>query len=121
MNKATAVKMCVSLLTGLLVTIASYGVVVKPDIGSSFDPAKSYRAIGLPGDMGIVDEYLLLPCEEYRSESHKLPWRGIPLNYNFYSPCAGSKVLIYPFLVNVAAWAGLAYLTFWLKGRSSQT
>jgi hypothetical protein len=94
----------------LTLTLASYAVVTGRNI--HLDPLEKYVLIN--GDYVIN-----LPCapvddtHNWVSSDPVLPEaRGLPLNYHFWNPCYGDKVLRMPFLLDAAFWfaASLAAL-----------
>jgi len=92
------------LLVGLsiLTTLASYAIITARNVPMRQDYVAS-------GTTSITGEYLVtLPCvgpEGYDSAAPILPEaRGVPFNFNYYTPCEGNVMLMNGFLLNFGFW-----------------
>ncbi len=100
-------KFCLLLLLSALTTFASYAIVTARNVPMRRD----YVA---HGTTSLTGEYLVtLPCDVpgYESDQPLLPEaRGIPFNFNYYTPCEGNVMLAYGFALDFTFWT-LVYVS----------
>lgn len=94
--------LCLLLGLSLLTTLASYAIVTARNVPMRQDYVAS-------GTTSITGEYLVtLPCigpEGYDSAAPILPEaRGVPFNFNYYTPCEGNVMLMSGFLLDFGFW-----------------
>jgi|GEM_PF-3476811 len=93
---------CLLFSLSLLTTFASYAIITARNVPMREDYVAS-------GTTSITGEYLVtLPCvgpEGYDSASPILPEaRGVPFNFNYYTPCEGNVMLMNGFLLDFGFW-----------------
>jgi hypothetical protein len=67
------------------------------------------------GERSLTGKYLVtLPCDRFSDSSKPTQpeTRGIPLNYNYYSPCDGHQILRKNFLLDIIFWTVIFWSLF---------
>lgn len=89
------------ILLGVLTTINSYLIITDRNV--LLDPLKPYVTI-------TGERIVNLPCSpigavSWSSNAPILPeTRGFPINYHFWNPCHGDKILLKGFVIDVLFW-----------------
>lgn len=109
----------VIIIISLATTLGSYAIVTGKNV--ELDPLKEYVTI-------TGDHIINLPCApvggDWSSDKPVLPeTRGLPLNYHFWNPCEGDRVLLKEFVLDLGFWlfvfSGIyiSYLAYAFKAR----
>ena len=89
------------LVFSMLITFSTFAIVTRRNVPMDF------KAVAI-GQYSITGQYLVtLPCgyPGYDSSRPILPEeRGFPLNYNYWTPCSGHKILRDGFLLDYGFW-----------------